>query len=124
MESVHRVYGKHYSFRFLSLLPPWDLFYCHRLGLLYSKHPNKFFFNVYNIYLTSFTTHYSEDQMQETNQYTAATNIQRIQRGIFGRSRANRVKQEYLRSMPIPIVSPGERLGNFGLQEMAAAAFD
>ena len=74
--------------------------------------------------MTSFTTHYSEDQMQETNQYTAATNIQRIQRGIFGRSRANRVKQEYLRSMPIPIVSPGERLGNFGLQEMAAAAFD
>ena len=66
----------------------------------------------------------NEDQMQETNQYTAATNIQRIQRGIFGRSRANRVKQEYLRSMPIPIVSPGERLGNFGLQEMAAAGIN
>ena len=50
MESVHRVYGSHCSFRFLFLLLPPNLFHSHSLVLFYSKTPKQVFFNVIYIF--------------------------------------------------------------------------
>ena len=49
--SVHRVYGKHCSFRFLFLLSPYQT--CLIVFVTFSsilKHPNKSFFNTINIF--------------------------------------------------------------------------
>ena len=42
--------GKHCRLTFLLNLPPSNLFHCHCLVLVYSKHPNKSFFNPINIF--------------------------------------------------------------------------